>query len=120
MDNQPKAKRILIVDDEPEAVGYPEELLGDHGYETLRASGGREALEVVRRERLDLVTLDKSMPDVSGIGVQREFRSATCLVSGLSSTSKRPASSRCGQRRRDPVEAYHRDSRFPAPVWTAL
>ena len=81
MVKQRKAKRILIVDDEPDVVRYLEMLLGDQGYETLGASDGREALEVVRRERPDLVTLDISMPDVSGTKVYREIRTDPELAS---------------------------------------
>ena len=60
------AKKILIVDDEPDVVSYLEMILQDNGYETLTAANGNEALELVRSEKPDLVTLDISMPEASG------------------------------------------------------
>ena len=59
-------KKILIVDDEPDIVSYLEMILQDSGYETLTAGNGNEAMELVRSERPDLVTLDISMPEASG------------------------------------------------------
>ena len=43
MNIPPKAKRILIVDDEPDVLRYFEMLLQDEGYETFCAFDGREA-----------------------------------------------------------------------------
>jgi len=60
------AKKILIVDDEPDVVSYLEMILQDNGYETLTAGNGSEALKILRREKPDLVTLDISMPESSG------------------------------------------------------
>jgi CheY-like chemotaxis protein len=60
------AKKILIVDDEPDVVSYLEMILQDNGYETLTAANGKEALELLRSEKPDLVTLDISMPEASG------------------------------------------------------
>lgn len=60
------AKKILIVDDEPDVVSYLEMILQDNGYKTLTAGNGSEALKILRREKPDLVTLDISMPESSG------------------------------------------------------
>ena len=67
-------KSILIVDDEPDIVSYLEMILQDSGYATLVARDGNEALEAVRRERPDLVTLDISMPEASGTRFYKEVR----------------------------------------------
>ncbi len=74
MRNTETAKKVLIVDDEPAVVSYLEMLLRDHGYETRSAANGQEALDLVRRERPDLVTLDVSMPEASGTRFYREIR----------------------------------------------
>ena len=74
MSEQPRAKRILIVDDEPDIVRYLEMLLQDQGYETQSASDGREAMELARRELPDLVTLDISLPNMSGTKCYKELR----------------------------------------------
>ena len=68
------AKKVLIVDDEPDVVSYLEMLLRDHGYETRSAANGQEALDRVRRERPDLITLDVSMPEASGTRFYREVK----------------------------------------------
>jgi CheY-like chemotaxis protein len=60
------AKTILIVDDEPDVVSYLEMILQDNGYETLTAENGNEAMELLRDNKPDLVTLDISMPEASG------------------------------------------------------
>ena len=74
MSNNRKAKRILIVDDEPAVVSYLEMLLHDSGYETVSASNGREGMELVRQQRPDLVTLDISMPEASGTRFYKEIK----------------------------------------------
>lgn len=68
------AKRVLVVDDEPDVVGYLEMLLQDSGYETITAADGTEALAKVRAERPDLVTLDISMPEASGTRFYKEVK----------------------------------------------
>jgi len=74
MSNAEQAKKILIVDDEPDVVSYLEMLLRDGGYETRSASDGQEAMEIVRREKPDLVTLDISMPEASGTRFYKEIK----------------------------------------------
>ena len=69
------AHKVLIVDDEPDVVRYLEMILSDHGFATMVATDGREALEAARRERPALVTLDVSMPEVSGTRFYKEFKS---------------------------------------------
>jgi len=78
--DDPKAKKILIVDDEPDVVSYLEMLLHDGGYETVTASNGREGMEVARREKPDLVTLDVSMPEASGTRFYKEFKQDPLLA----------------------------------------
>lgn len=60
------AKKIMIVDDDPNIVAYLEELFQDNGYATCTASDGSEAMDVVRREQPDLITLDLEMPEEWG------------------------------------------------------
>jgi CheY-like chemotaxis protein len=74
MTSSQPAKRILIVDDEPDVVTYLETLLQDNGYETTTAADGAAALEKVKTERPDLVTLDISMPEKSGVRFYRDVK----------------------------------------------
>ena len=59
---------ILVVDDEAPLRGVCAQLLTRMGYDVLTADGGRAALEVVdaNRDRISLVILDLTMPDMSG------------------------------------------------------
>lgn len=64
-----KRDRILIVDDEVDIALILKLQLEDAGYDTLRASDGQEALDVLARERFDLVLLDIKLPKLDGIQV---------------------------------------------------
>ena len=68
------AKRVLVVDDEPDVLAYLEMLLRDSGYQTFTAGDGAAALELARREKPDLVTLDISMPRASGTRFYKEVK----------------------------------------------
>jgi CheY-like chemotaxis protein len=76
-----KTKRILVLDDEPDVVTYLEMLLRDNGYETVSASNGRSGMDIVRREKPDLVTLDISMPEGSGTVFYKQLKSDPDLTS---------------------------------------
>ncbi len=67
-------KTVLIIDDEPDTLTYFSSLLEDNGYATVTAENGAEAIERVKRARPDLVTLDITMPETSGVRCYRELR----------------------------------------------
>ncbi len=67
-------KKILIVDDEEDIRTYLSTLLGDQGYETLLARDGEEAWKQMESSSPDLITLDISMPEKSGIKFYREMK----------------------------------------------
>jgi CheY-like chemotaxis protein len=60
------AKKIMIVEDDPSIIDYLADLFKDNGYETCTASNGAEALEIVKAENPDLITLDFEMPESWG------------------------------------------------------
>ncbi len=70
--NQPA--RILVVDDTPANVKLLEAVLLPRGYEVLSAGSGEEALDIVAKERPDLVLLDLLMPGMNGNEVSRRLR----------------------------------------------
>jgi len=72
--SEPRAARILVVDDVPQNVRLLEALLTPHGYEVAVAENGTTALERVRSERPDLILLDVVMPDMDGYEVCRRLR----------------------------------------------
>jgi two-component system, LytTR family, response regulator len=63
--------RVVVVDDEPDARDVVRTLLAAHAQLRVvgEATNGREAVEVIRRERPDVVFLDVQMPDLDGFGV---------------------------------------------------
>jgi len=66
--------KILVVDDEPEAVELVEFNLKGAGYEVSTASDGAEALNKARRIQPNLVILDVMMPEIDGMEVCKLMR----------------------------------------------
>jgi len=84
------ARKVLIVDDDPKAVEILAAYLAEPGYTVLRAYGGREGIELARRERPDLMMLDLMMPEVSGFDVVEALKgeAATATIPIVVVTSK--------------------------------
>jgi DNA-binding response OmpR family regulator len=68
------AKRILIVDDEPNIVISLEWLMKSEGFETLVVGDGEGALAAVAQNAPDLVILDVMLPSMNGFEVCRRIR----------------------------------------------
>ncbi len=66
--------RILVVDDEPDAVVLLEEFLTAKGYDVLTASNGEEALQKAREAHPHAMLLDVRMPRMNGLEVLRRVR----------------------------------------------
>jgi len=56
------AKKIMIVDDDPNIITYLTDFFTDNGYQTCSAKNGEEALPIAKQEKPDLITLDLEMP----------------------------------------------------------
>ena len=67
-------KLILVVDDEPDEVSYLAAVFEDSGYDTASAGDGNQAMAEIRKRIPDLITLDMSMPEKSGIKLYRELK----------------------------------------------
>ncbi len=67
--------RILIAEDHPSSLELMRYLLEASGYKTLVAKDGAEALEMISRERPDLIVCDLQMPKIDGYGVLERLRS---------------------------------------------
>ena len=65
---------ILICDDQPDIVNALKIYLQPEGYQLYEAFHGREALELVRSENIQLVLLDIMMPQMDGITALRHIR----------------------------------------------
>ena len=72
MDQQSKC--VLVVDDEPDVRSYLKAALKDVGFRVVTANDGYEALEKVKAEPPDLISLDLVMPRHSGAMFHRELR----------------------------------------------
>jgi CheY-like chemotaxis protein len=68
------AKRVLIVDDEPEAIDFATAVLEENGYLAISAEDAVEGMENVRVEKPDLVLLDIMMPGKGEIAMYRDLR----------------------------------------------
>jgi signal transduction histidine kinase/DNA-binding response OmpR family regulator/HAMP domain-containing protein len=73
-------KRVLVVDDEPPIAGLVAERLRELGVRADVVHGGAEALERLRAERYDAVTLDILMPGIGGLEVLRALRADPVLA----------------------------------------
>ncbi len=78
------SKKVLIVDDEAHIRLLLEQTLDplvDAGVDLLTASNGGEALELITRERPELVLLDVMMPVMNGFDVCKRVKADAALAS---------------------------------------
>ncbi|MGH9919837.1 MAG: response regulator [Nitrososphaerales archaeon] len=68
------AARLLVVDDDPDIRSTLTRLLRAEGYETERASSGPEAMDLMSRQRPDLVILDVMLGGESGFDILAAIR----------------------------------------------
>lgn len=72
-ENQP-ARKILIVDDEPDILEFLKYNLRKEGYEVVTANDGKQAIGVAEREKPHLIVLDIMMPELDGVETCRLLR----------------------------------------------
>ncbi len=106
------AKTVLVVDDDPDALTYLTTLLADNGFSAVSARDGSEALRSIAEHRPDLVTLDITMPEKSGVAVYRAIKEdehlkqvPVIIVTGVSDDFQKFISSR---KQVPPPEGYLR------------
>jgi DNA-binding response OmpR family regulator len=68
------AQKILIVDDEADVIAYLGAFFEDNGFAVSSASDGKEGFEKAKAERPDLITLDITMPEESGVRMFRNLQ----------------------------------------------
>ncbi|HIE24655.1 MAG TPA: response regulator, partial [Anaerolineales bacterium] len=66
-------KNILCIEDEPEMIDLIRIILNRHGFDVQGADGGREGLEMIKKNPPDLVLLDLMMPDIDGWEVYQQI-----------------------------------------------
>ena len=72
----PEQSRLLIVDDDPELLRFLIEELSGAGHQCSGCDNGQDALLRWRQESFDLVVLDWTLPDFSGVELCRRLRSS--------------------------------------------
>jgi DNA-binding response OmpR family regulator len=66
--------KVLVVDDDRNAVDILNRLLQREGFEVICAQSGREALDAVACAPVDVILLDVMMPEMDGFQVCAELR----------------------------------------------
>jgi two-component system response regulator VicR len=70
-----KTKRmILCIEDEQEMIDLINLILSSRGFEIRGANGGKDGLEIIRKEHPDLVLLDLMMPEMDGWEVYQQMK----------------------------------------------
>lgn len=89
-------KKILIVDDDPDVVTYLSAFFEDNGFAVISAVNGKEAFDKAVNDRPDLISLDITMPEESGVRTYRDLQETestrdipVIIVTGISSDFKR-------------------------------
>ncbi|KXZ17039.1 two-component system response regulator [Bacillus nakamurai] len=67
-------EKILIVDDQYGIRILLNEVFNKEGYQTFQAANGIQALDIVAKERPDLVLLDMKIPGMDGIEILRRMK----------------------------------------------
>ena len=105
-----EAKTVLVVDDDPDACDFLTTVLEDNGYSTVVAKDGTEAIAKIEADAPDLVTLDITMPEKSGVAVYRRLKEdqelkdiPVIIVTGVSGDFQKFISTR---RQVPPPEGY--------------
>ena len=74
MNAQAAPKRILVVEDEDNIAVALDYLMTREGYQQTRIATGAGAVDLIRRDRPDLVLLDVMLPEVSGYEICQNVR----------------------------------------------
>jgi DNA-binding response OmpR family regulator len=89
-------KKILIIDDEEDILTYLSAFFSDNNFEVISATNGREGVKKALSEKPDIITLDISMPEESGVKALRELQNNSItgktpiiIITGVASDFKR-------------------------------
>jgi two-component system alkaline phosphatase synthesis response regulator PhoP len=82
------SQKILVVDDEQSIVTLLQFNLEQAGFKVISALDGKEALELSKKEKPDLMILDLMLPEISGLDVCKELRQNRISLPILMLTAK--------------------------------
>jgi twitching motility two-component system response regulator PilH len=74
------SRKVLVVDDEPDAVEFVRAVMEDIGLDVVSAGNGADGIAAARAEAPDLIVLDVQMPGMDGFTVFSELRRAPELA----------------------------------------
>lgn len=74
-------KKILVIEDEEDIRSYIMTFFEDNGFQVLGAGNGKAGLALATQEAPDLITLDISMPEQSGMKTLRELQETPSTAS---------------------------------------
>lgn len=72
--NASPAKKILVVEDDPDLLEIMSFRIKQAGYQVVQATDGKQGYEVALREHPDLILLDIMMPEVTGLQMLKALR----------------------------------------------
>jgi CheY-like chemotaxis protein len=94
-------KKILVIDDEEDVRTYLSTFFSDNGLSVISAVDGKEGVQKAVAEKPDIITLDISMPEESGVKALRDLQNnevtkniPVIIVTGVSTDIKRFIESR--------------------------
>lgn len=67
-------KKIMVVDDEEGFLEVVAKILEREGFDVIKANSGYSALELLKKEKPDLMLLDVMMPDMDGWSLCSKIR----------------------------------------------
>ena len=73
------SKKVLVVDDDPDVRVFNVAVLEENGYTPVVATNGEEGMQLIKKEKPDLVLLDVLMPRESGIRLYRNIKTNASL-----------------------------------------
>jgi len=73
---KPATGRVLIIEDDWDILEVLKLMLEDEGHQVVTATDGRDALAAAATKRFDVVVMDISMPEMSGIEVAQALRAS--------------------------------------------
>lgn len=77
------SEKILLVDDEPDILEFISYNLIKEGYDVSTSNNGKEAIELAKKIKPDLIILDVMMPEMDGIETCHEIRAIETLKNTL-------------------------------------
>src|SRR5262245_31277497 len=80
---EPQKYRILITDDDDDARAALRDIVEPEGFNTVLASSGEEALDIVRGVEVHLVVLDMHMPTLTGLETLQLVRQVNSLLPAI-------------------------------------